>query len=121
MIQPLRRVHRASFIALAVILPALFAAGLAARRPLPPAERVSDRITLTLPSGTEVVADARELWGSGVDAPDPLVYWNDRLLGSLAQARRDGLTVPGGQGSLVLYSLGWQKQVARRSVPNEMP
>ena len=121
MIQPLRRAHRVSFFLLSLALPAVFVAGLTARRPLPPAERVSDRITLTLPSGAEVVADARELWGNGVDAPDPLVFWNTTLLGSLAQARGTGLHVPGAQGSLILYSLGWQKPVGKTQVPKEMP
>ena len=121
MIQPLRRVHRACFFGLALVVPVVFEAGLAARRPLPPVERISDRITLTLANGTEMVADARELWGAAVDAPDPLVYWNGRLLGSLAQARREGLRVPGGQGSLVLYSLGWRRQVGKAQVPKEMP
>jgi hypothetical protein len=121
MIQPLRRAHRVTFIGLAVVLPVVFVAGLAVRGPLPPSERVSDRITFTLPTGTEMVADSRDLWGAGVDAPDPLVYWNDRLLGSLSQARREGLRLPATNGSLILYSLGWRKQVGRAQVPKEMP
>ena len=35
MIQPLRKIHRVIFIALALLLPLLFAAALAVRRPLP--------------------------------------------------------------------------------------
>jgi hypothetical protein len=49
MIQPLRKVHRRSFVLLAVALPTVFIAGLMARRPLASAERVSDRISLVLP------------------------------------------------------------------------
>ena len=37
MTQPLRRAHRRILIVLAVVLPAAFVAGLAARKPLPPA------------------------------------------------------------------------------------
>jgi hypothetical protein len=36
MIQPLRKIHRIVFIVLAVLLPTLFVAALAVRRPLPP-------------------------------------------------------------------------------------
>lgn len=136
MIQPLRDLHRRSFVLLAVALPTLFIAGLLVRRPLVPPERVSDRISLVLPSGAEAVVDSRELWGSAVDDPDPLVYWtaasaspdslpgDARLLGSLDAARHGHITVPadtGGRGYLILYSLAWRKPVARASVPKEMP
>src|SRR5258706_11822650 len=76
MIQPLRRCHRFTFFALAVLLPALFGAGLIARRPLVNVEATSDRINLIMPNGTAMVADARDLWGKAVDDPDLLVYWN---------------------------------------------
>ena len=136
MIQPLRKVHRRSFVLLALVLPAVFIAGLLARRPLVPAERVSDRISLVLPSGAEMVIDSRDLWGSAVDAPDPLVYWTlaapapgslpggARLLGSLEAARRNRLRLPGDTGArgyLILYSLAWHKPVAQAPVPKEMP
>jgi hypothetical protein len=135
MIQPLRRAHRITFALLTAALPAVFVAGLTARRPQAPAERVSDRISLVLASGTEVVADARDLWGTAVDAPDPLVYWserspardslpaNARLLDSLAFARRAHLQVPAGagRGYLILYSLAWRKVVASAPAPKEMP
>jgi hypothetical protein len=127
MIQPLRKIDRRVFVALAVALPAVFVAGLAARRLLPPAERVSDRISLIMPSGAEMVVDARELWGGAVDAPDPLVYCSadgkgvDKLLGSLHAARHGGLRVPEGARYLMLYSLAWRKPLAVASVPKEMP
>ena len=136
MIQPLRRYHRYSFFALAAILPAIFGAGLAARRPLVGVTANSDRIHFALPSGTVLVTDSRQLWGNTVDAPDVLVYWtedepdpeslpvNARLLGSLAAARREALKVPSGErtrGYLILYSLAQQKSVARARVPKELP
>jgi len=136
MIQPLRRYHRYAFLALAPLLPAIFAAGLAARRPLIAITPAADRIHLTLASGTAIVTAPRELWGTAVDDPDPLIYWtaeepditalpaNARFLGSLASARRAPLHLPPdsqSRGYLILYSLAWQKPVARALVPKEMP
>ena len=136
MTQPLRSAHRLSFLLLSVLLPALLVAGLLARRPLVRAEPASDRITLRMPNGTELVADSRELWGAFVDSPDLLVYSTEaptmlealpvtaHLLGSLAAARKGGLRVPGSngeQGYLILYSLAWQKPVALAPFPKEMP
>jgi hypothetical protein len=135
MIQPLRRYHRFSFYTLGVLLPVLFSAGLVARRPLVSLQPASDRIHLTMPSGTAVVTDSRELWGGAVDDPDLLVYWaedepeldslpvNARLLGSLQSAHTGVLRVPGGdrnRGYLILYSLAYQKPVAKARVPKEM-
>ena len=136
MIQPLRRYHRYSFFALAAVLPVIFGAGLAARRPLVGVAPNSDRIHFALPSGTALVTDSRALWGSAVDAPDVLVYWtedepdleslpvNARLLGSLESAHREVLKVPSGErsrGYLILFSLAQQKSVAKAKVPKEMP
>ncbi len=132
MIQPLRRCHRFTFFALAVLLPALFGAGLIARRPLVNVEATSDRINLIMPNGTAMVADARDLWGKAVDDPDLLVYWNQnetqtaalpanaQLLGSLESGRHGVMRVPRG-GYLTLYSLAYQKAVAQARVPREMP
>ena len=132
MIQPLRRYHRFSFLALAVLIPVLFGAGLLARRPLVSVEATSDRINLIMPSGTAMIADSRELWGKAVDGPDLLVYWtedepglsslpaNAQLLGSLESGRQAALRVPRG-GHLTLYSLAYQKPVAKAKVPREMP
>jgi len=130
MIRPLRRTHRYVWIALAGILPALVAAGLALRPPQAPEERLADRITLTLPNGTEMVADTRELWGSAVDAPDPLVYLSEtpakslagaKPIGSLAHGRRSALELPAKGGYLLLYSLTNQEVLASAPVPKEMP
>ncbi len=136
MIQPLRRYHRFSFYTLGVLLPVLFAAGLVARRPLVIAEPASDRIHLTMSNGTAIVTDSRELWGSSVDDPDVLVYWteeepeldslpvNAQLLGSLQTGRSGELRLPHGdrnRGHLILYSLAYQKPVAKARVPKEMP
>jgi hypothetical protein len=136
MIQPLRRYHRFSFYALGVLLPVLFSAGLVARRPLVNVEPTSDRVQLTVPNGTVMVTDSRKLWGKAVDDPDVLVYWtedepeldslpvNARLLGSLQSGHRKALRVPRGdrnRGYLILYSLAYQKPVAKARVPKEMP
>ena len=129
MTRPLRRAHRWIWLALAA-LPTLVVAGLALRPPQVADERVMDRITLRLPNGTEMVADSRELWGSAVDAPDPLVYWSDAAakslagaqgMGSLHQGRRAALPVPASGGYLLLYSLAHQEVLASAPAPNEMP
>ena len=130
MTRPLRRAHRYVWIALGGILPALVAAGLALRPPQAPEERLADRITLRLPNGTEMVADTRELWGSAVDAPDPLVYWSQtpaksldgaKPVGSLARGRRSALALPAKGGYLVLYSLAHREVLASAPAPKEMP
>jgi hypothetical protein len=129
MIQPLRRYHRFAFLSLSAALPVLFVAGLALRPAAAPSERILDRITLIMPSGTELVADARELWGSAVDEPDPLVYWtvgdpasirDARFLGSLDLGRGRGLRVPEPVGYLVLYSPAHAKVLWGAAVPKEM-
>ena len=136
MIQPLRRYHRFSFYTLGILLPVFFSAGLVARRPLVIVEPTSDRIHLTMPNGTAIVTESRELWGKAVDGPDVLVYWtedeptldslpvNTHLLGSLQSGRRGVLRVPRGdrnRGYLILYSLAYQMPVAKARVPKEMP
>ena len=130
MTRPLRRAHQSIWLALAAILPALLAAGLALRPPQGMDERVVDRITLRLPNGTEMVADSRELWGSAVEMPDPLVYWSKtaakslaeaRLVGSLQQGRRAALPLPVSSGYLLLYSLAHREVLASAPTPKEMP
>jgi hypothetical protein len=136
MIQPLRRYHRCSFYLLGVLLPVLFSAGLVARRPIVNLQPTSERIHLTMPSGTAMVTDSRGLWGRAVDDPDLLVYWtedepdleslpvNAHLLGSLQSGRSGVLRVPRGdrnRGYLILYSLAYQNPVAKVRVPKEMP
>jgi hypothetical protein len=129
MTRPLRRAHRYLWIALGGVLPALVAAGLALRPPQAPEERLTDRITLVLPNGTEMVADSHDLWGSAVEAPDPLVYWSEtsakslagaRPIGSLAHGRRSALAVPA-KGYLLLYSLAHREVLASAPAPKEMP
>jgi hypothetical protein len=126
MIQPLRRYHRYTFLTLTVALPAILVAGLALRPAPPPSERISDRITLMMPGGAELRADPRQLWGTAVDEPDPLVYWaagvpasllGARFMGSLEQARERGLAVPQATGYLVLYSPAHSEIVASAPVP----
>jgi hypothetical protein len=130
MTRPLRRAHRYIWLLLGGVLPGLFAAGLAFRPPQAPDETVADRITFVLPSGTEIVADSRELWGKAVDGPDPLIYWSSApshsvagrtLAGSLAHGRRAALPLPASGGYLLLYSLAHQEVLASAAVPKEMP
>ena len=130
MTRPLRRAHRYVWIALGGILPAVVAAGLALRPPQAPEERLADRITLLLPNGTEIVADSHDLWGSAVEAPDPLVYWSEtsarslagaKPIGSLAHARRSAFELPANAGYLLLYSLAHREVLASAPVPKEMP
>lgn len=129
MTRPLRRAHRSTWLGLGVILPALLTAGLVLRPPQAPEERLTDRITLRLANGTEMLADSRELWGDAVDAPDPLVYWsrdsagtpvNSQLIGSLERGRRAALPLPEGGGYLVLYSLAHSKALATAPAPREI-
>jgi hypothetical protein len=97
-----------------------------------------DRITLRLPNGTEMVVDSRELWGNGVDAPDPLIYWtaeagggsgrgpsgpagDAQFVGALAHSRQAALVLPASGGYLLLYSLAHREVLARAPTPKEMP
>ena len=138
MTRPLRRAHRSIWLALAAALPTLLAAGLAFRPPQAADERVMDRITLRLPNGTEMVADSRELWGSAVDAPDPLIYWvadagggagrgpggpphDVQFVGALARGRQAVLALPASGGYLLLYSLAHREVLASAPTPKEMP
>jgi hypothetical protein len=114
-------------------LPALLAAGVALRPPLPPAEEIPRRILLALPGGVHIEADPRELWAGAIDTPDPLVYWSPApaggaalpagavLLGSLATARRSALRLPASGGTLTLYSQATRSALADAPTPKEMP
>jgi hypothetical protein len=74
MIQPLRRAHRWMIATLAVLLPALFAASLSVREPLPFEGPISGGAEPRLPAlGKALQAFEREL------APDLLVYWSPSL------------------------------------------
>jgi len=130
MTRPLRSAPRYVWIALGGVLLALLAVGLALRSPQAPEERVSERITLVLPDGTEMVADSQDLWGSAVKAPDPLVYWSEtpakslagaKPIGSLAHGRRSALALPAKGGYLLLYSLAHREVLASAPVPEEIP
>jgi hypothetical protein len=117
MIAPLRRTHRRTFALLAVALPLVFAAGLAARRP-PPAgsplalEGATSRngaFVLRVSSDLHIRAEPRALH------PDPLLYWSEtapadelpagaQLLGPLTARARYRL--PTASGYVILYSGG---------------
>jgi hypothetical protein len=97
MIRPLRQRHRAAVCALAVLLPAAFAAGLAARRPVPVAASVPPELATKASAFGKVVWTKADVWpdqriitslrrdASGAVAveflfrdvirPDVLVYW----------------------------------------------
>ena len=99
MIQPLRKVHRAVFLILGIVLPVLFLSGLAARHaPLPSIPRTEDRLERSnVTGGTEFVMNSgstelkvrlienaisgtiREFGlipDSEFVAPDVFVYWS---------------------------------------------
>ena len=62
MIRPLRRRHRAIFVGLALLLPALFVAGLASRRPAPLDDALPALGGVVDPEGTPSFAAGPELW-----------------------------------------------------------
>jgi hypothetical protein len=138
MTRPLRRAHQSIWLALAVALPTLMAASLALRPFQATDERIADRITFRLPNGTEMIADSRDLWGSPVDEPDPLIYWaaeagggagrgpegpprGARLVGALARGRQAALVLPASGGYLLLYSLAHREVLASAPAPKEIP
>lgn len=132
MIAPLRRRHRLVFGALTLGLPALLAAALLKRPPVP-LDTLAVGAAAPAPStdqgGRELRWDAAGLTvmvSSGsvalrtvapTRAPDPLLYWSRqaatsglptdaRLLGPLSSAERQTFALPEPAGQLILYSLG---------------
>jgi hypothetical protein len=126
MIRQLRRDHQLAFIFLALLLPILFVAGLALRRPMPRASKLPGQFLPTsniIEGGGEGTLDLNSLRKS--DVPDPLIYWsrerpsgNDPgnkavLLGALSSWVGMGSLLPanaGEEGYLIVYSLA-QKRV----------
>lgn len=144
MIRPLRKLHRFTFYILAVLLPVIFIAGLAVRRPIPPspsqpvvdqtgaARSASGEAGAPAASGEEAI-DLNELRASG--APDPLIYWSREqpqgdqlsqdavLLGALSNlqgassVRPRDLLPPAAResdGYLIIYSLANRRIVSVR-------
>ena len=140
MIQPLRTCHRRTFVVLAVVLPALFVAGLAARRQAAePQAAAPDAYTLvssdaghwhqrhikinvftnTIQPGARWVQLVPQ---EELREPDALVYWSDaqpsganlpakaRLLGALDPTARYALP-ENAEGFLIVYSLAHQTVV----------
>lgn len=132
MIAPLRRRHRLVFGALTLGLPALLAAALLKRPPVPldalavdaaaPAPSTDQRgrelrwdeagLTVKVSSGSVALTTI-----APTRVPDPLLYWSAepatsslptdaRLLGPLSSAERQTFALPGPAGQLILYSLG---------------
>ena len=126
MIRPLRRDHQLAFVVLTLLLPALFIAGLALRRPIPRAGELPGQFLPTsniIEGGGQGSLDLNSLRKSNV--PDPLVYWsrerpsgnepgnNAVLLGALSSWVGMGSLLPadaGEEGYLIVYSLA-QKRV----------
>jgi hypothetical protein len=85
MIQPLRGYHRRAFLVLAIVLPAVFVGGLAARRKMPVAK--VETLLLAAPSGGgkkftypitvwSAPPKARLIATKPLVLPDALVYWS---------------------------------------------
>ena len=124
MIQPLRRYHRRAFLVLAVVLPVVFVAGLAARRNTPPPKIEAMLLAASSGNGKKfkypimVWSDppkARLIATRPFVVPDALVYWskqspqeNSLPAGAVFLGRLDpALTyqIPGpAPGYFVIYS-----------------
>lgn len=80
MIAPLRKAHRRMFVALAVVLPAVFIAGLAMRHAEPsttPAVVIYDRQSAQRAFTAEIRGDEVEIAvARNQHVPDPLLYWS---------------------------------------------
>lgn len=124
MIRPLRRAHRAIVTTLALVLPVLVGAALAARREVP-ASTTSAGLSprpATLGGQSPVVIVRWEKGLQRLPAPDVLVYWSrEPVVGS--KLPRDAVLVgrfaPGvlprpasrSAGYLILYSLAHQEVI----------
>ena len=126
MIQPLRRAHQWIMAGLALVLPAIFVAGLAVRQPSPP---LSASLPGRLVSTGDPSRDLRSF--QKVLAPDLLVYWartvpsggtlphDARLLGSLHETQGLNVSQVSG-GYLLAYSLADRRVVAYVAVGTEV-
>jgi hypothetical protein len=126
MIQPLRRAHKGIMTGLALLLPAIFVAGLAVRQPSPP-------LSGSFPGRRPPARNISETIGSfrKVLAPDLLVYWartvpsgttlppDARLLGSPYGTQDLDLSQVSG-GYLLAYSLRDHRGVAYEVVSTEV-
>ena len=113
MIRPFRQRHRATFAVLAIALPTLFIAGLAAR--------TDPAVQDTIP---ESLLGERDTFEGDWNHPDPLLYWSEhsagvgdalpadaRLLGTIREgALVSSIEAPSG-GHLLVYSLAKQEVV----------
>jgi len=145
MIQPLRTLHRHVMVALAVVLPAAFVAGLAARRwsepPnqgihwIAPPEGVAWRPASVQRIGGAVVNRRRSVDGAWIEAtpvtdilePDLLVYVSPdetvshgRLLGTLAGRNAQWYRVgkESADGYVTVFSLAHQAALGRVALRN---
>lgn len=126
MIQPLRRTHQWVITGLAVVLAAIFTAGLAVRQPSPPLSASTPGRRPTAGNISETIRSFQK-----VLAPDLLVYWartepsdstlppDARLLGSLHGAQDLELSQVSG-GYLFAYSLPDRRVVTYAAVDAEV-
>jgi hypothetical protein len=126
MIQPLRRAHKWIITGLALVLPAIFTAGLAVRQASPP---LSESLPGRRPTAGNISETIRSF--QKVLAPDLLIYWartvpsdatlppDARLLGSLHGTRDLDLSQVSG-GYLFAYSLADRRVVAHVAVGAEV-
>ena len=126
MIQPLRRAHQWIMTGFALVLPAIFVAGLAVRQPSPP-------LSASLPGRRPTAGNISETIRSfqKVLAPDLLIYWartvpsgatlppDARLLGSLHGTQSLNFSQVSG-GYLLAYSLADRWVVAYVAVGAEV-
>ena len=126
MIQPLRRAHQWILTGLALVLPAIFVAGLAVRQPSPP-------LSKSLPGRRPTAGNISETIRSfqKVLAPDLLIYWartvpsgatlppDARLLGSLHGTQDLDLSKVSG-GYLFAYSLPDRRVVTYAAIGAEV-
>jgi hypothetical protein len=162
MILSRRKIHRFSFIVLAIVLPLVFGVGVFLQPQMLPADSSTAPLFALSGAGatqsSEIEAStisaqgfrfqAQTFQGEGnqmllaltpatvVKLPDPLVYWQAGeaqgetldpraiLLGSLSGASQRQFALPavaqGQDGSLVLYTLGYQRIVATFPFPASM-
>jgi hypothetical protein len=135
MIRSLRRTHRASVLALALLLPPAYAAALLARPAAEPAVsfpakdaptfRVAadafGRLVLELDArGAPVVPDALVYWAPAA-ASEPALPGDAVLLGALPADAVRAFNLPFAarqhRGVALVFSLAWQKRVAEMPLP----
>ena len=131
MIRAARSRHRIMIVALALVVPPLFIAGLMLRQPIPvteagPSTRLSEGQTIDeLP--IRVSWPGRRTVRLTLDGPllqpDLLAYWGEepldaaRLLGPVGGGHAVEWQLPPTDGKLLIYSTAWKRVVGSASPP----